>query len=228
MNEKILKIEDSKNIEAGMTFLTDSRKKTILKYANLCSSLEGSMAEFGVAVGGTIIELAKKFTNKTIYAFDTFEGFDPLPKEWFNLSPRFDPKNYPFNENKEWPKSWGKDLPWKKTIEELKKYNNIKIKKGLFPDTTIGLENEKYCFVHIDVDIYSSTLYGLQYFFEKMVLGGAILIDDFYFEKELRPDNLLRFPQVREAIEDYFKNKSENIVKTEVLGQGIIIKNENF
>lgn len=222
--ETIVKIEDSKNIKVGTTFLPEDRQKTFLNYANLSSTLEGSMAEFGVATGWAVMELAKNFPSKNIYAFDTFKGFKSLPKKMFNASPKFDPKNYPFNENKEWPKTWGEDLPWKDVLKELKKYKNIKIKKGLFPKTTKGLENEKYCFVHIDVDIYSSTLYGLQYFYERLTIGGTILIDDFYFENELRSDNLVRFPQVREAIEEYFNTKAENVVKREVLGQGIIIK----
>lgn len=45
---------------------------------------------------------------------------------------------------------------------------NIIIKKGFFPDTAVDIE-DTFCFVHLDMDIYQSTMDGLHFFWSKMV-----------------------------------------------------------
>ena len=35
----------------------------------------------------------------------------------------------------------------------MKDYPNVHFYKGLFPETAKGLEDKKFCFVHIDVDL---------------------------------------------------------------------------
>ena len=47
------------------------------------------------------------------------------------------------------------------------------IKKGLFPDTTIGLENNTYAFVSIDVDLEKSIYNSLEYFYPRLNCGGG-------------------------------------------------------
>ena len=56
------------------------------------------------------------------------------------------------------------------------------VKKGWFPETAKGLENERFCFVSLDTDLYDPILAGLEFFYPRMVNGGVILIDD-YFDK---------------------------------------------
>ena len=55
--------------------------------------------------------------------------------------------------------------------------------------------DKKFCFVHLDVDLYKSTIESLRFFFPKMVLGGIILIHDYHSDgiqkaiKEFKNDN---------------------------------------
>lgn len=95
-------------------------------------------------------------------------------------------------------------------------YENIEIRRGIFPETSVGLENERYCFVHLDVDIYSSTRFGLEYFYNRMVTGGNIVIDDFFLKD--------RFIGVKDAVDEAILKF--NIPRYEVTceGQCVIIK----
>jgi hypothetical protein len=91
--------------------------------------------EFGVATGKTINYISK-FTNKTVYGFDSFEG---LPEKWrngYNKGAFSNNGKLPkVNDNVVLIKGWiDKTLP-----KFIKKYNN------------------KISFIHIDVDLYSST-----------------------------------------------------------------------
>jgi len=175
--------------------------------------VEEDIAELGVAYGGTIKLINHYFKDTTIYAFDTFEGFAALPKE------------YTEKEADRW-KDWGtKTIEWDKVLEELKQLENVILKKGIFPDTTIGLENNTYSFVHIDTDIYLSTMVGLEYFYPRMVKGGTIVIDDLFSPTKLIGST---FPQVRSAVKDYFEKQGIDYTKIvdfkNNIGHGVIIK----
>lgn len=54
------------------------------------------------------------------------------------------------------------------------------IRKGYFPDTAVGFENEQYAFVNIDVDLYKPIMAGLEYFWPRMVENGYIFVHDYF------------------------------------------------
>lgn len=91
--------------------------------------------EFGVASGRTINYISK-FTNGTVYGFDSFEG---LPEKWRN---GFDKGKFTRNGN--FPKV----------------NDNVVLVKGWFNETLpdfIRTHNKKVSFIHMDADLYSST-----------------------------------------------------------------------
>ena len=140
---------------------------------------EGSIAEFGVYKGGITKFMSSCFPDRTVYAFDTFEG---MPSEMTSDKDHRKMKvpNI-FND-----------------VENVFEYldePNIEVKKGLFPDTTIGLEDETFALVHLDVDLYESTLAGLEFFWTRMAEGGVMILDDFEY---------VNTPGVRMAFDDYF------------------------
>lgn len=96
--------------------------------------------EFGVASGRTINYISK-FTDETVYGFDSFEG---LPEKWRD---GFDAGA--FHQNGVIPKV----------------NINVKLIKGWFNDTLPAFlnthRNKKVSFIHIDCDLYSSTKYVL-------------------------------------------------------------------
>lgn len=54
------------------------------------------------------------------------------------------------------------------------------IKKGYFPETARGLEEERFIFVNLDFDLFHPILEGLRFFYPRMVCGGVIVVHDFY------------------------------------------------
>lgn len=199
------------------TFLPKERLESLLSVAKKSSTLPGQMAELGVAYGYVCEELAKSYVDKKIYAFDTFAGFSSLPDDYFGASPKFDPKVYEerFGRPHEWDKSWGSKFPWSEILMNLSRHSNIVVKKGVFPLTADGLD-ESFCFVHLDVDIYSCTLFGLEYFYERMVPGGSIVIDDYFPEH--------RYPGVKQAVDTAGLKFGINEIKIYAEGQGVIVK----
>lgn len=137
--------------------------KYILEYVmvdlNLSEQKDNSLwLEFGVYKGNTI-NFISKYTEKKIFGFDSFDG---LPEDWregyskgvFNMEGR---------------------LP---SVS-----NNVELIKGLFQDTLepfLESNNEVISFIHLDADLYSSTIYVLEKCVKKIKDGCIIVFDEIF------------------------------------------------
>jgi len=155
--------------------------------------IEGDLAEVGVYRGGSAKLLCKTKGEKSLYLFDTFEG---LPEV---VSVDIESSKGEYNANFEEVKNY------------LKKYKNVYIYRGLFPGTSKPIKNKVFSFVHLDVDIYRSTLDGLKFFYPRMNKGGIILSHD------------ISAPGVKKAFDEFFKDKPEYVIELS-RAQGFIVK----
>lgn len=147
------------------TLISDDRLFNICSYAARCKNLEGDMAEFGVFRGGSLEMIAEMNPNKTVWGIDSFEGL-PKATDHDNFHKKGDFKETSFS--------------------DLKGYfhltrPNVELIKGFSPFDKLN-PDIKYCFVHIDVDLYNSVWEGLDFFYPRMVEGGIIILDDYGFE----------------------------------------------
>lgn len=85
------------------------------------------------------------------------------------------------------------------------KPDNCIIHKGYFPQTADGITN-KFLFVNLDMDLYEPTYAGLQFFGNKIIQGGGILIHD-YFANE--------FKGPKKAVDEYVA-EMKNISKVPI------------
>uniref|UniRef100_A0A6C0AZU0 Methyltransferase n=1 Tax=viral metagenome TaxID=1070528 RepID=A0A6C0AZU0_9ZZZZ len=93
--------------------------------------------EFGVASGRSINYISQ-FTNDKVYGFDSFEG---LPEKWRD--------------------GFDKGCFTRDGILPLVS-PNVELIKGLFNETLVNFiqtQNKKISFIHMDADLYSSTIY---------------------------------------------------------------------
>ena len=149
-------------------------------------NIKGSLAEVGVYKGQTSKIIHLLAPNKKLYLFDTFEGF---------------PIKYLEKEDKRFRDNTIISL--EKTIGNLE---NITIRKGVFPDTAKGLENEQFSFVMIDLDLYEPTLEALKFFYPRITSGGYIFIHDYNNPKESQS-------AVYKAVNKFIKDKAEKIIE---------------
>lgn len=104
------------------------------------------------------------------------------------------------------------------SLEEVKGYvanRNVVFHPGVFPETTVGLENTRYSFVHVDADVYQSTRDAITYFWPRMNPGGWMLFDDYHWEK---------CPGVDRAIHEVLHGQ-QIIVRPESPNQCMVQKN---
>ncbi len=144
------------------SLLTAYETYTVYSFARAYSGLPGAMAEVGVFQGSSARMICEAKGDKELHLFDTFEG---LPE-----SSAADKSVHRV----------GQYLVTLESVQEfLQGYPNVHFHKGLFPDSAVDVPDQKYAFVHLDVDLYESTLAGLDYFYPKMIPGGVILSHDY-------------------------------------------------
>ena len=63
------------------------------------------------------------------------------------------------------------------------KYDHLETLIGIFPDETAGLirHKEKFGLCHIDVDVYKSAKDIVDWIWDKLIIGGIIIFDDYGF-----------------------------------------------
>lgn len=115
--------------------------------------VEGSLAEAGVYRGDASELIHKALPERRLYLFDTFEGFPSS-----DLEGRADTRFGDTNEQL--------------VRRRLGDSPNVFIRKGYVPDTFTGLEQERFAFVLLDMDLYLPTKAGLDFFYPRLSRGA--------------------------------------------------------
>ncbi|GHU97667.1 hypothetical protein FACS189483_04320 [Spirochaetia bacterium] len=129
--------------------------------------IPGCVAELGVYKGDFASRINSCFPDRKLFLFDTFEGFDQRDIH-IEKSQNFS-KAAAVNDFT----NTSVDL----VLKKMKYRNNCIVKKGYFPETAEGLE-EQFAFVSIDPDLYEPIYQGLNYFYPRLEKGGYIFVHD--------------------------------------------------
>lgn len=168
-------------------------------------NIEGSIAELGVYKGHFTKLLSSLFTKRRLYLFDTFEGFKDTDVAT--------EKQMGFSKAKQGHLG---DTNIEIVLEKIQPEQEVVVKKGYFPETTKDLQDEKFAFVSIDVDLYKPTYEGLHYFYERLSKGGYILVHDYNFDT---------YKGVKEAVRQFSNEKNVSYVPlSDYFGSVIISK----
>jgi len=160
---------------------------TLYSCVKLTSHLKGDIAEVGVYKGGTAKLIAEVKKNKNLYLCDTFEGLpETKDKDQFVQ------------------KGWLHDTSVESVKEYLKDYEGINFLKGIFPHTSEPISNKEFSFVHLDTNLYQSTLDSLEFFWPRMVKGGRIVSHDY---------NTTSMPGIKKAFLEFFSEQKEKLIE---------------
>jgi O-methyltransferase len=150
----------------------------------LREAIAGSFAEVGVFRGATSRVIHRLAPDRTLYLFDTFEGFPAQDLD--RTDPRFRETSVPLLE---------------RTIGDLK---NVVIRKGYFPETAAGLEGETFAFVMLDLDLYKPMLAGMEFFYPRLAPGGFLFAHDYNSPESDRA--------VSRALDGYLADKPDKLI----------------
>jgi O-methyltransferase len=165
--------------------------------------LEGDFVECGVNKGGlarTVIHyvdfnrLGKKF-----YLLDTFEG---LSEKYISDAERamgVTPGGYEECYD---------------AVKETFKDFNVEIIKGTVPDTLPQVKTEKVCYLSIDMNCTVPEIAAAEFFWEKLVSGAVIVLDDYGF---------ISHEEQKAAFDRFAAERSVRVLSLPT-GQGLIFK----
>ena len=183
--------------------------------AKHCSKLNGDFVECGVGKGllsKTIVSyLNFEKINKNFFLFDTFEGI-PIHQgkdsEIENMN--FLNKIY-YNDYSGKEGNYYNDI-----CKTFSNYPNVKIIKGIIPESFKDISINKVSYLHIDMDNAFAEIEAIKFFWNKIINHGIILLNDYAYGEE--------FSEQKRSWDEFVKDKNHEIL-TLPTGQGLIIKN---
>lgn len=149
-------------------------------------SIPGDTAEVGVYRGDFAKHLNRLLPDRNLHLFDTFCGFEArhIAQELQNgLAVKHDDFT---------------NTSVELVLSKMTHPHQVRIHKGLFPDTTEGLGDVAFSLVSLDCDLEKPILAGLEYFFPRLSPGGYIFVHDY---------NNDLYRGVKKAVNDFCRSK---------------------
>src|SRR5262249_23340828 len=175
------------------------RKFALKQLLKLALSLKGDLVECGVFRGASAYILAKAIarSRKCLHLFDSFAGLSPP-------DPELDGSHW---------HSGDLACHFAEVAQNLKQYaSRVVFHAGWIPEKFSEVSEKRFCFVHVDVDLYQPTHDTLAFFGPRVVPGGLIVCDDYGFET---------CPGARQAMDEYAAENGLPVVHLPT-GQGIL------
>jgi hypothetical protein len=161
------------------------RAHTFCVIARHCLSVPGDFVECGTRTGlmtHTMLQYASFGTqNRTLYLFDTWAGFDrdSLGENEKHLADTSTLK-----------------VDFEKIRDTYTGYSNVTLVRGAVPGTLEQVTWGKVAFVHIDMNCRAPEIAAMEFFWDKLSSGGAIVLDDYghpgYDDQRLAHDAFAR------------------------------------
>lgn len=176
-------------IEQGEGISTVRERYNLWMLARAAKRLPGSLAEVGVFRGGSAMVLAGAKGTAPLHLFDTFAG---MPETDSAVDGACSAGMFG-------------DTGLTAVRARLAPWPDVEFHPGFFPDSTEDMDpNVQFKLVNIDVDIRSSTLACLEYFYPRTVRGGFLVFHDY---------NDFKVPGTKAAVDEFMVGKPETVLQ---------------
>lgn len=176
--------------ECGIETLLDAHRLLALtELARHAARLKGELIELGVYRGGSAAAVAwtleQADTRRTIHLCDTFAGL-PAPQDWEqHCAGDFEDTAQGEVES---------------ALRRLLPDYPFELHVGLFAETLPALAEKRFCFAHVDADLYESVREACEFVYPRMTRGGFIVFDDY---------GAPTCPGAKRAVDEFFADKLE-------------------
>ena len=185
----------------GDAYHSIDRKYTLNQFLQLVGKIDGDTAECGVYKGATSFLISKFIAENSLakmhHVFDSFEGL-----------------NKPGKEDGDFWKAGNLATDEQTCKKNLAAFSFVTYYKGWIPERFEEVTDKRFCFVHIDVDLYQPTFDSVSFFYKRLNTGGILICDDYGFST---------CPGAKKAMDDFFSGKPEPVIIL-TTGQAFIIK----
>ena len=202
-------------VKSTDNFLKQSRFFSLQQMVGfvLDKKIAGDFAECGCWKGHSSYIVAKILKDKRFpgffHIFDSFEG-GLSDKGVDDANQRFRQSASDIEREKKFFSSTEKDVR-----KVLAGFDFVRIYKGWIPDRFSEIEDRKFAFVHVDVDLYQPTFDSLQFFYSRLSPGGVVVINDYGYTQ---------FPGVKKAVDRFLSENKYNMFYELPIGSCFVIR----
>jgi len=197
--------------------ITQMREVTMrrLRYYTLCSfvrriaDIPGEVCEVGCyrglsayLIASTLYQIKKQVCFHICDSFAGLSEFSVVDKSHYHNMDRL-------------KKRQGFACPLEVVQQNLREFDFIAYHQGWIPAPFQALVNTRFCFVHIDVDLYQPTRDSFEFFYPRLMPNGVMVFDDYGTEK---------FPGARAAIDEYLSQARDAFFVALPSGQAFLLK----
>ena len=190
--------------------LRRQRHYTLVQLFKNSIQLNGDVVECGTFQGLSAFQIGRIIKENTIdksfHIFDSFEGLS-VHNEEGDIG-----QTEELNEKLRKQFSYGEGL----VRQNLNDYNFINYYKGWIPDRFNEVEDKKFCFVHIDVDLFQPIKDSIEFFYPKLVDRGIMVFDDYGYTAQ--------FPGAKKAVDEAIMKLKPSFFLSLPSGQSYLIK----
>lgn len=163
-----------------------------------CVQLDGDFVECGAYTGvgvKTVVDyLGGRDFPRTFWAYDAFEHDATMVNHSMQ---EHGPSLYP------------------RVVAKFANYPQVKVVKGIIPDSFAGNCPERIAYMHIDLNQAPAEIAALEHLFERMTPGGIVILDDYEWAGAYRKQKLAEDP--------WFEERGYRVMPLPT-GQGLVIK----
>ena len=169
-------------------------------------NVDGDFVECGV-LKGFCSEVICKYVRfqdlpRQYFLYDTFSG---LPEQTSTEDERNRYRSY---------KDIDSENLYRQVCEKFSAYRNVRVVRGVVPDSFQEAVPNKIAFLHIDMNSEKAELLALESLFDKVVPGGIIILDDFGWNASIN--------QCKAELA-FMRNRGHSILELPT-GQGMVLK----
>lgn len=174
---------------APHTLVPPTRCWVLYSLARQALSVAGDFIECGVYKGGTAMLLGRVAGHgsaaqpKKLLLFDSFSGMQQTD----SAKDLHQPGHFA-------------DTSLEMVQQRVSGYNGVEFFPGWIPKTFAGLEERRFSFAHIDVDLHQSILDCCEFIYPRLTAGGFMIFDDY---------GAPSCPGARQAVDSFFEKKPE-------------------
>jgi O-methyltransferase len=152
------------------------------------------------------------FKGERFFVIDSFEGLsEPTQQDLISYNISIAGKD---RKGKAFKPAGAYFATQESVMDVLHQWPAVTYIKGWIPEVLPALKEQKFKFVHIDLDLYEPILGALRFFYPRMQKGGVIVCDDY---------GSLFWPGAKQAVEQFCSENQAYFV-TNDSGSALIIK----
>jgi O-methyltransferase len=206
--QSVTRGDETDNINRQLRFYS-----TFQLVAYAATHLKGDVIECGCWHGHSSVAIATLLAERNFdgrfHVFDSFEGglsaFDPNDESpVFALSEK---------EKQLEVQKFKSSYDFVNSV--TRRFGFVELHRGWIPESFSGFQPKPIMFVHIDVDMYEPTKAALEFFWDSVVPGGCVVIDDY---------NSGMFEGATRAVDEFLLDKTPHLFYKVPLGSAFIVK----